>query len=155
MTFIPTSAGGALGAVTLPEWWQVALSVIGGLVLLWLVLVLFLWLEQRRHPGRTTLVDLLRLAPDVVRLLKRLAGDRAVPVGVRICLGVLLVYLISPVDLIPDFVPVLGYADDALVVAIALRFATRQAGSDAVERHWPGTPAGLAAVLRLAGLSRD
>ncbi|MBC7763437.1 MAG: DUF1232 domain-containing protein, partial [Candidatus Saccharibacteria bacterium] len=53
---------------------------------------------------------------------------------------------------IPDFVPVLGYADDAIVVAIALRFATRRAGSDAVQRHWPGTPEGLTAVLRLADL---
>lgn len=136
----------------MPEWWQVVLSVVGGLVLVWLVLVLVLWLEQRKHPGRASLVDLLRLAPDVVRLLKRLASDRAVPVGTRLWLGVLLVYLISPIDLIPDFIPVLGYADDALVVAIALRFATRRAGSDAITKHWPGTPAGLAAVLRLAGL---
>lgn len=61
-------------------------------------------------------------------------------------------YLISPIDLIPDFIPVLGYADDALVVVIALRFATRRAGSEAITRHWPGTLAGLAAVLCLAGL---
>jgi uncharacterized membrane protein YkvA (DUF1232 family) len=67
-------------------------------------------------------------------------------------LGVLLVYLISPIDLIPDFIPILGYADDALVVAIALRFATRRAGREAIAQHWPGTPAGLTAVLRLAGL---
>ena len=136
----------------MPEWWQVVLSVVGGLVLIWLVLVLVLWLEQRKHPGRASLADLLRLAPDVVRLLKRLASDRGVPIGTRIWLGVLLVYLISPIDLIPDFIPVLGYADDALVVAIALRFATRRAGDDAITKHWPGTPAGLAAVLRLAGL---
>jgi uncharacterized membrane protein YkvA (DUF1232 family) len=62
-------------------------------------LVLVLWLEQRRHPGRVGFVDLLRLAPDVVRLLRRLAADRTVPVGARIWLGVLLVYLISPIDL--------------------------------------------------------
>jgi uncharacterized membrane protein YkvA (DUF1232 family) len=136
----------------MPGWAQPALSILGGLVVLWLILMVVLWLEQRRHPGRASLVDLLRLAPDVVRLLRRLATDRTVPVGVRIWLGVLLVYLISPIDLIPDFIPVLGYADDALVVAIALRFATRRAGSDAIERHWPGTPAGLTAVLRLAGL---
>ena len=133
-------------------WWQIALSVIGGLALVWLVLVLALWLEQRKHPARSSFRDLLRLAPDVVRLLKRLATDRTVPWGVRVWLGVLLAYLVSPIDLIPDFIPVLGYADDALVVAIALRFATRRAGNAAIRRHWPGTPAGLAAVLRFAGL---
>ncbi|WP_026552500.1 DUF1232 domain-containing protein [Arthrobacter sp. H20] len=134
------------------EWWQVVLSIVVGLVLFWLVLVLVLWLEQRKHPGRASLMDLLRLAPDVVRLLKHLASDSAVPMGVRIWLGVLVVYLISPIDLIPDFIPVLGYADDALIVVIALRFATRRAGSDAITQHWPGTPDGLIAVLRLAGL---
>ncbi len=134
------------------EWWQIVLSVLGGVVVLWSALVVLLWIEQRRHPGGATLGDLLRLAPDVVRLLKRLAGDRTLPVGVRVWLVVLLVYLLSPIDLIPDFIPVVGYADDALVVAIALRFATRRAGSAAIEGHWPGTPEGLLAVLRLAGL---
>ena len=134
------------------NWWEVALGVLGGLVLLWLALVLVLWIEQRRHPGGASLRDLLRLAPDVARLLKRLTGDRTVSLSVRIWLAALLLYVLSPIDLIPDFIPVLGYADDAIVVAIALRFATRAAGSDAVERHWPGTPEGLATVLRLAGL---
>ena len=68
---------------------------------------------------------------------------------------VLLVYLVSPIDLIPDFIPVLGYADDAIIVAIALRFATRRAGAEAIERHWPSTPEGLQAMLRLSGLRRD
>ncbi|ASD24264.1 hypothetical protein B7495_18475 (plasmid) [Cryobacterium sp. LW097] len=135
------------------EWWQILLSIVLGLVLIWLILVLLLWFEQRKHPARASLLDLLRLAPDVARLLKRLTSDRTVPVGVRIWLAVLLVYLLSLIDLIPDFIPVLGYADDALVVAIALRFATRRAGSAAIEQHWPGTPAGLQAVLRLAVLT--
>jgi uncharacterized membrane protein YkvA (DUF1232 family) len=134
------------------EWWQVVLSAIGGLVLLWLILVVVLWIEQRRRPSGASLPDLLRLAPDVVRLLRGLAFDRTVHIGVRIWLAVLLIYLLSPIDLIPDFIPVLGYADDALVVAIALRFATRRAGSAALEKHWPGTREGLAVVLRLAGL---
>ncbi|TFD30176.1 DUF1232 domain-containing protein [Cryobacterium sp. TMT1-62] len=133
-------------------WWEVALGVFGGLLVLWLALVLVLWIEQRRHAGGASLCDLLRLAPDVARLLKRLTADPTLSIGVRIWLTVLLVYLLSPIDVIPDFVPVLGYADDAIVVAIALRFATRRAGSDAVQRHWPGTPEGLTAVLRLAGL---
>lgn len=134
------------------EWWQLLLSIAGGLLVLWLVLVLLLWQEQRRHSDGATLRDLLRLAPDVARLLKGLASDGTVSAGVRIWLGALLIYLLSPIDVIPDFIPVLGYADDAIVVVIALRFATRRAGTPAIERHWPGTPEGLAAVLRLAGL---
>ncbi|RFA15520.1 hypothetical protein B7R22_06745 [Subtercola boreus] len=138
--------------MTVAEWLQILVTVTLGITVMWLVLVAILWAEQRKHPERASLRDLLRLAPDVVRLLKRLASDRAVPRGVRIWLIVLLIYLISPIDLIPDFIPVLGYADDALIVAIALRFATRKAGSAAIQRHWPGTPAGLRSVLRLAGL---
>jgi uncharacterized membrane protein YkvA (DUF1232 family) len=49
---------------------------------------------------------------------------------------------------------VLGYADDAIVVAIALRSITRRAGPEAIEQHWPGTPEGLATLLALAGLRR-
>jgi uncharacterized membrane protein YkvA (DUF1232 family) len=71
---------------------------------------------------------------------------------VRVRLWLLLGYLALPVDLVPDFIPVIGYADDAVIVALALRSVTRHAGADALERHWPGTPEGLAAVRRLAGL---
>jgi len=131
---------------------DIVLSVLAGLLILWVVLVGVLWIERRRHPEGASLRELLRVVPDVVRLLKRLACDRTVPVGVRIWLFVLLVYLVSPIDLIPDFIPVLGYADDAIVVALAVRFATHRAGVAAIHRHWPGTPAGLFAVLRLAGL---
>jgi uncharacterized membrane protein YkvA (DUF1232 family) len=59
------------------------------------------------------------------------------------------------VDLVPDVVPVLGYADDVVVVALALRSVVRAAGAPAVQRAWPGGPAGLAVVQRLAGLGRD
>jgi uncharacterized membrane protein YkvA (DUF1232 family) len=54
---------------------------------------------------------------------------------------------------VPDFIPVLGYADDAIIVAIAMRSDTRRADAQALERHWPGTPDGLATIRRLVGLS--
>lgn len=91
--------------------------------------------------------------PDVIRLLRRLAADPDVPRGTRWMLLALLAYLVSPIDLVPDFIPVLGYADDAVVVALAIRFAISHAGRDAVERRWPGSDAGLAALLSLAGVS--
>lgn len=77
---------------------------------------------------------------------------RLCPGGVRIRLWLLLAYLAVPFDLVPDFIPVVGYADDAVIVAFTLRSATRRAGAQALDRHWPGTPDGLAAVRRLAGL---
>jgi uncharacterized membrane protein YkvA (DUF1232 family) len=94
--------------------------------------------------------DTLRLLPDLVRLFRRLAADPNLPRGVRIRLILLLAYLLSPLDLIPDFIPILGYADDVIIVAIALRSVTRRAGPEAIERHWPGTPQGLHAIRQLA-----
>ena len=68
-------------------------------------------------------------------------------------LWLLLGYLALPFDLVPDLVPVIGYADDAVLVVWTLRSVVRSAGADAIGRHWPGTPDGLVAVQRLAGLT--
>ena len=125
-------------------------AVVGGLLLLWGVLLLLLW---RTRPPDLTVREALRLLPDLVRLVRRLAADRSLPRGVRIRLWALLAYLLSPVDLVPDFVPVLGYADDVVVVAWALRSVVRRSGADALDRHWPGQPAGLDVLRRLAGIS--
>ena len=99
--------------------------------------------------------EALRLLPDVLRLLPRLAADRSLPRGVRVRLALLLAYLASPIDLVPDFIPVIGYADDAIIVAAVLRSVARHAGVQAVERHWPGTRDGFAAMCRLTGLTPD
>ncbi|GAB3808673.1 YkvA family protein [Micromonospora zhanjiangensis] len=70
----------------------------------------------------------------------------------RVRLGLLMAYLAIPIDLIPDFIPVIGYADDAIIVAAVLRSVVRRAGIDAVRRHWPGTEDGFAALCRLTGI---
>lgn len=75
--------------------------------------------------------------------------------GVRIRLGLLLAYLAIPIDVIPDFIPVLGYADDAIIVTLVLRSTVRQAGLDAVRARWPGTDDGFAALCRLTGLTQS
>jgi len=131
-------------------WWSILLSVVAGLVLIYLVLLGLLWRSRSLYPGTVSMRDALRLLPDLIRLLRRLAADPNVPRGVRVRLLLLLAYLLSPIDLIPDFVPVLGYADDVIIVAIALRSVTRRAGQDAVERHWPGTPQGLQVIRQFA-----
>ena len=134
--------------------WQTALAVVGGLVVAlvvcWLVLLAVLWRVSR---GRTTWRDALRLLPDLVRLVRRLAGDRGLPRGVRVRLWLLLGYLALPVDLVPDVLPVIGWADDVIAVVLVLRSVARRAGPEALERHWPGTPEGLAAVRAACGLT--
>jgi uncharacterized membrane protein YkvA (DUF1232 family) len=130
--------------------WAVVVGVVLGLVFLWLCLVVLLLVTR---PADTSVRELLRLLPDTVRLISRLARDSSLPVGVRVRLWLLLAYLLSPIDLVPDFIPVVGYADDAIVVALVLRSVVRRAGAAAVERHWPGTPEGLATVQRLAGIT--
>lgn len=137
----------------MPDWLVGVAGVIGGLVLLWVALVVYLWVQQRRAGNDVNWRDSARLAPDVARLIKRLATDTRVPRGTRVWLVALMIYLVLPIDLIPDFIPVIGYADDAIIVAVALRYAVRHAGLVAIERNWPGTPAGLRSVLVLVGLA--
>ena len=132
-------------------WWQVALAIGAGLLVVWLVLVVALAVAARRTADRLGWRDALRLVPDVVRLVRRLAADDGLPRGVRWRLWLLLGYLLLPVDLVPDFLPVIGYADDAIVIALVLRSVARAAGPDALDRHWPGSPEGLAALHRLVG----
>lgn len=123
----------------------VAIALLAGWALLVIALVV-------GRPKGGLLKEAMRILPDLLRLLHRLAGDRTLPRGVRVRLGLLLAYLAIPFDLIPDFVPVLGYADDAIVVTVVLRSVVRHAGLEAVERHWPGTPDGFAALRRLTGI---
>lgn len=92
------------------------------------------------RPGVRPLAEVVRLPPDLLRLLKRLA-DKSLPRSVRIRLALLMVYLASPIDLIPDFLPVIGHADDAIMVAV--RGVVRWAGIDAAQpahRPRPAAP---------------
>ena len=128
--------------------WQVVIGVGLALLVGWLALVVALLVAR---PTENVLRESLRLLPDLVRLVARLAKDRAQPRGVRIRLGLLLGYLAFPIDLVPDFVPVLGYADDVIVILLTLRGVIRLVGEAPLRGHWPGTPAGIEAVIRLTG----
>jgi uncharacterized membrane protein YkvA (DUF1232 family) len=137
--------------VTGSFWWDLLIGVVAALVVAWLVLVAVL-LAVRPRGG--LLREAVRLLPDVMRLVRRLAADRSLPRGVRVRLGLLVAYLAFPIDVIPDFVPVLGYADDAILVLAVLRGVVRRAGMAAVRAHWPGTDDGFAVLVRVAGLER-
>ena len=128
-------------------------SLLGGLIAVslatWLLLLLTLLIAR---PKQLTARESLQLFPDTLRLLRQLAIDRSLPRGVRLRLALLLAYLALPFDLIPDFIPVLGQLDDVIIALLVLRSVVRVAGPDAVQRHWPGTPAGLRALWQLASL---
>jgi uncharacterized membrane protein YkvA (DUF1232 family) len=135
------------------QWWEAVLGILIGLAGVYVVLLAGLWVYARRNPDTVGMRDALRLLPDLLRLIRRMAADRTVSRGVRIRLVLLLAYLVMPVDLVPDFLPVIGYADDVVIVALVLRSVIRSAGPEAFRRHWPGTQAGLQVIEKLAGLS--
>jgi uncharacterized membrane protein YkvA (DUF1232 family) len=129
--------------------WDLLIAAAIGLLASWIALIVTLAIIR---PRGSSLGESVRLLPDLLRLVRRLAADRSLPRGVRIQLGLLLIYLASPFDLIPDFVPVLGWADDAIIVTAVLRSVVRRVGLLAIREHWPGTDDGLAALGRLTGL---
>lgn len=92
----------------------------------------------RLPPG--TARDLARFIPDCVTAVRRLRGDPRVPARAKIALAVALVWVISPIDLIPEFIPVIGPLDDVVVVALALRYAGRRVPRDVLLGAWPGEP---------------
>ncbi len=133
-------------------WWEVAMGVGAGLILVWLALIAAVYVVVRKQGDAARFTDVLRILPDALRLLRRLAADGSLPRGVRVRLGLLIGYLLFPLDLVPDFIPIVGFSDDAVIVAIALRSVTRVAGPEALDRHWPGSPDGLRALKRFASL---
>jgi uncharacterized membrane protein YkvA (DUF1232 family) len=130
--------------------WRIVVGLAVGIFAAWGALVLLLVLAR---PKGALVTEAMRLLPDTLRLLRRLAADSSLPAGVRARLWLLFVYLASPIDLIPDFIPLIGYVDDVIVVCLVLRSVVRRAGADAIRRHWPGTEDGLATLWRLAGIS--
>jgi uncharacterized membrane protein YkvA (DUF1232 family) len=95
--------------------------------------------------------DVARFIPDCVALVRDLLRDPRVPRRHKRLLGVLIGYVALPFDLVPDFIPIAGHLDDALVVALALRVVLRGSGSELVREHWRGPESSLAVVLRFAG----
>lgn len=127
-------------------WSQWLGSLLASLLVTWLALLVALWILK---PDQRRLSEAVRLLPDVIRLITRLARDETIPIRVRARLWAVLGYLAFPIDLVPDFIPIIGYADDAIIVTMTLRSVVRKAGIDKVAEHWPGTPEGLDSLRRL------
>jgi uncharacterized membrane protein YkvA (DUF1232 family) len=122
------------------------LIAFGCLVASWAMLIL---LAARLPPG--PMKELARFLPDCVTMIRRLRNDPRVPRSAKLAVLVAMVWVISPIDLIPEFLPVVGPLDDVVVVALALRYAARRVPRAVLLEAWPGDPALLE---RLVGIPR-
>jgi uncharacterized membrane protein YkvA (DUF1232 family) len=118
---------------------------------LYLVGIAALIAAGRREHARA----LAGFIPDCAVMVSRLARDRRISRPRRAVLWLVLGYLAFPLDLVPDFLPVAGQLDDAVILGLALRLLVRGGGLDLVTQAWPGPQASLAIVLRAAGLEAN
>jgi uncharacterized membrane protein YkvA (DUF1232 family) len=126
-------------------WLWLAVALLAA-VALWALLVVILLLLGRGRDAR----DVARFVPDCMVLFKRLLRDPRVPRRAKVAVGLLIPYLALPFDLIPDFIPVAGQLDDAILVAATLAYVVRTAGRAVIEELWPGSERALKAVLALS-----
>lgn len=124
------------------------LIAIAVVAFLWVVAIATLWVIGRKVAAK----QLALAIPDLVALCRGLIGDPRVPFGSKVLVGAALAWVLSPIDLVPEFIPVLGPLDDVIVVGLVLRHLTKRAGPDVVQAHWRGEPRVLRSALRLAGL---
>lgn len=127
---------------------ELLLAVVAALITLWIVLLVALWVAR---PRNVALREVARVVPDVLRLVRSLVADRAAPASVRLALVALLAWLISPIDLVPEFIPVLGPLDDAVVTVLVLRFVRRRLGDAELRRRWSGSQDSFDVLTRLLG----
>jgi uncharacterized membrane protein YkvA (DUF1232 family) len=127
-----------------PQW---LLIVAACFLLAYAGLLVALIVAGRRGSAR----DVIRFVPDCFVLVRRLLGDPRVSRRHKLLLGLVVGYLAFPIDLVPDFIPVAGHVDDALIVVLALRAVLRASGSELLREHWRGPESSLAFVLRFAG----
>ncbi len=127
-------------------WWQWLLIAAGITVATYATFVVWLLLAGRRQDARA----LVGFIPDCLVLFRRLLRDDRVPRRNKLLVGALIGYLAMPFDLVPDFIPVAGQLDDALIVAFVLRTVLRAGGPDLLREHWPGPTASLNALMRVA-----
>ena len=125
---------------------EALLAVVAILVLVWLALVLALIALGKGALAR----EIASLVPNLTRLFTGLVRDPRVPLRAKLVLGATAIYLAMPIDLIPDFVPIAGQLDDAIIAAFALRYVVGTTPREIVAEHWPGDPDTLRRILALA-----
>jgi uncharacterized membrane protein YkvA (DUF1232 family) len=129
---------------------RMLLVAVGIAVAVWVIAVAALILAGRKVEAK----QLARLLPDLAALLRGLLRDPRVPRGSKVLVGFAIVWVISPIDLLPEFLPVIGPFDDVLVVALVLRHLVKRAGPEVIREHWRGDPVMLERVLGAVRLGR-
>jgi uncharacterized membrane protein YkvA (DUF1232 family) len=114
----------------------------------WLAAILALVVIGRRSAAR----ELATVIPNLLVLFRQLLRDPSVHRGSKFWLWFAIVWLVSPIDLIPEFIPVIGPLDDAIVAALVLRHVLRRTDARVLTEHWHGDPATLAKILRIANV---
>jgi uncharacterized membrane protein YkvA (DUF1232 family) len=127
---------------------ETVLAIVAGLAAVWAVLVVLLWVLR---PKEVPMREVVRVVPDLVRLLRSLLIDGSTPLDVRLVLAGLVVWLLSPIDLIPDFLPGIGVLDDVVLTIVAVRYTRRRVGVERLRARWAGSPDGFALLLRVIG----
>src|SRR6187397_1517622 len=126
--------------------WQWVLVGVGLTLVLYALFIGVLLVAGRRTDARA----LATLVPDCLVLFRGLVRDPRVPTSRKLLLVALIAYLAMPFDLVPDFIPVAGQLDDAIIVALVLRSFLRSGGESLIRELWPGPEQTLALIIRLA-----
>ena len=124
-------------------------AVIVTALILWVAIVALLWLHR---PSRELALPAVRMLPDVLRLIRRLIVDPTTPRSVKVALAFLALWIGSPIDLIPEFLPGIGPVDDIVAAAVILGWAGRRVGRDRLEAAWSGGPESFEVLTRLLRL---
>jgi uncharacterized membrane protein YkvA (DUF1232 family) len=111
--------------------------------------------ERGRIRARGTLMEAALVLPNLVKLVARLVRDQRVPVRAKVALAAAAAYVVSPIDLVPEFIPVIGWADDILIIMFALDTLIQKSGHELVVEHWDGPQDILSLVTEVVSLSRN
>lgn len=126
----------------MPEWMQAILIAVAAVVLSWLLLIV---LARRLPPGAAK--ELAGFLPDCVTTVRVLRRDPRVPRRAKVAVVIAGLWVLSPIDLIPEFLPVIGPLDDVIVVALLLRYAGRTVPRQVLLDAWPGEPRTMERLL--------
>ena len=124
------------------------LAVVAAIAALWIACLVLFWIARPKGVSTRAVVAAI---PDLLRLIRSLVADPTVPLDVRIVLVALVAWIVSPIDLIPEFIPGLGPIDDIVVAVAALRYVRRRVGLPALRARWKGSETSWSVVARLLG----